>query len=275
MISLYKLLFEDKEEDLKKNEEESEKEKGKTGIPEKLKSKSNLSSHQMNPTSLSSSFKQKLIGINLQGQEDNNYLLRPLVLNKSISKINDLKILEVNQNSSLKYNSMGILPFFIFDNDKILSIKTQKNEYFILLFYCTLPGALIDDDNSKMMNKIFKKKNIGEKEKDNLFDTEGENKELIIKVDNDTINYCPIKIDEIELIQNIFKSDNENSIISLFNNYKNSRVIKNVGSENATKESYIVNPYQLKYLLKSLVNNLKIRFANHSKEVYKVSKNKL
>jgi len=275
MISLYKLLFEDKEEDLKKNEEESEKEKEKTGIPEKLKSKSNLSSYQMNPTSLSSSFKQKLIGINLQGQEDNNYLLRPLVLNKSISKINDLKILEVNQNSSLKYNSMGILPFFIFDNDKILSIKTQKNEYFILLFYCTLPGALIDDDNSKMMNKIFKKKNIGEKEKDNLFDTEGENKELIIKVDNDTINYCPIKIDEIELIQNIFKSDNENSIISLFNNYKNSRVIKNVGSENVTKESYIVNPYQLKYLLKSLVNNLKIRFANHSKEVYKVSKNKL
>ena len=78
-----------------------------------------------------------------------------------------------------------------------------------------------------------------------------------------------------ELIQNIFKSDNENSIISLFNNYKNSRVIKNVGSENVTKESYIVNPYQLKYLLKSLVNNLKIRFANHSKEVYKVSKNKL
>mgnify|MGYP003327635733 CR=1 FL=1 len=28
----------------------------------------------MNPTSLGSSFKQKLIGINLQGQEENNYL---------------------------------------------------------------------------------------------------------------------------------------------------------------------------------------------------------
>ena len=275
MISLYKLLFEDKEEDLKKNDKENEDEKEKTGVPEKLKSKNDLKPHKMNPTSLGSAFRQKLIGINLQGQEDNNYLLRPLILNKNISTLNDLKTLEVNQNSSLKYNNMGILPFFIFDDNKILSVTSQKGEDFILLFYCTLPGAIIDDDNSNMMNKIFKKKNTGEKEKENLFDTEEEKKELIVKVDSDTINYCPIKINEIEMIQKIFANDNENSLTTLFNRFKTSRIIKNVGNDNTTKESYILNPYQIKYLLKSLVNNLKIRFANHSKEVYKVSKNKL
>lgn len=278
--SLYELLYEDidkfKEEE--KDKKENEKEKEKTGVPKVIKGteKSNIKSKPINPTTYNSIFKQKLVGLTLQGQEDNNYVLRPLVLNKQISDIKDLNNLEVNQNSSYRYNNMGIFPFFIFDDNKILSIRDRKDNEYILLFYIATPGALIDDDNEKMMNGIFKvKKEENKNANEETFDTEKDKKELIVKPSIETIGFCPILVSEIANIQSIFNTDSENKFLLLVKNLKSSRVIKNVGDKNITKDGYILNPYQIKYILNVLVKNLQIRFANQSKEVYKISQNKL
>jgi len=278
--SLYELLYEDinKLEDKKKDVDENEEEKKKTGIPKIVKGdeNSNIKSKPINPTVYNSIFKQKLVGLTLQGQEDNNYVLRPLVLNKQISGLEDLNNLEVNQTSSYRYNNMGIFPFFIFDDNKILSIKDRKNNDYILLFYIATPGSLIDDDNEKMMNGIFKVKKEENKSADEeTFDTEEGKKELIIKPSIETIGFCPIMIGEISGIQNIFNTDSENRFLAIVKKLKTERVIKNVGNENVTDTSYILNPYQIKYLLNALIRNLQIRFSNQSKEVYKISKNKL
>jgi len=278
--SLYELLYEDinKLEDKKKDVDENEEEKKKTGIPKIVKGdeNSNIKSKPINPTVYNSIFKQKLVGLTLQGQEDNNYVLRPLVLNKQISGLEDLNNLEVNQTSSYRYNNMGIFPFFIFDDNKILSIKDRKNNDYILLFYIATPGSLIDDDNEKMMNGIFKVKKEENKSADEeTFDTEEDKKELIIKPSIETIGFCPIMIGEISGIQNIFNTDSENRFLAIVKKLKTERVIKNVGNENVTDTSYILNPYQIKYLLNALIRNLQIRFSNQSKEVYKISKNKL
>jgi len=278
--SLYELLYEDinKFEDKKKDDEENKEEEKKTGVPKVVKGseKSNIKSKPINPMTYNSIFKQKLVGLTLQGQEDNNYVLRPLVLNKQISHIKDLNNLEVNQNSSYRYNNMGIFPFFIFDDNKILSIKDRKDDEYVLLFYIATPGALVDDDNEDMMNGIFKVKKEENKEaNEETFDTEEDKKELIIKPSIETIGYCPILVREISEIQGIFNTDSENKFLALVKKFKSSRVIKNVGSNNVNEASYILNPYQIKYLLNVLIKNLQIRFSNQSKEVYKISQNKL
>lgn len=254
-----------------KENKENEKEKENTGIPKRLKG-DQVKGKPISSPAINSALKQNITGISLQGQENKNYKIIPLNLMAEITGIEDIFNMTIDQTSSIKYSNVGVMPFFIFGGNKIISIQDFNNEIIPLLFYTILPGFVVDEDNEKMMNKIFKStyKNSDQKKKD----FSNDEKTQIIKPTMESIGFCPIKIEEIKNIQSYFKNDSEDKIQNMFSLFKSKRKIKNPDEKN-NEESYILSPYQVKYILNTLVRNLQIRFSNQSKEVYKISKNKL
>ena len=254
-----------------KDNEENEKEQEKTGIPKKLKG-DQVKGKPISSPAINSALKQNITGISLQGQENKNYKIIPLNLMTEISNIEDIFTMRIDQTSSMKYSNVGIMPFFVFGGNRIISIQDFSNEIIPLLFYTVLPGFVVDEDNEKMMNKIFKSTYKGDDQKKKDFSDD--EKTQIIKSTMESIGFCPIKIEEIKNIQSFFKNDAENKIQNMFALLKSKRKIKSPKEKN-NEEAYILSPYQVKYILNTLIRNLQIRFSNQSKEVYKISKNKL
>ena len=254
-----------------KDDEANEKEKENTGLPKKLKG-DQVKGKPISSPAINSALKQNITGISLQGEENKNYKIIPLNLMNDISSINDLLEMRIDQTSSMKYSGIGIMPFFVFGNNKIICIEDFENEILPVLFYTVLPGFVVDKDNEKMMNKIFKSAYKGDDQKKKDFSED--EKTQVIKPTIESIGFCPIKIEEIKNLQTFFKNDSESKIQNFFSLMKSKRKIKSPKIKN-NEESYILSPYQIKYILNVLIRNLQIRFSNQSKEVYKISKNKL
>lgn len=254
-----------------KDNEENKDEEENTGLPKKLQG-DQIKVKPISSPAINSALKQNITGISLQGEENKNYKIVPLNLMNDISSINDLLSMRIDQTSSMKYNGIGIMPFFVFGNNKIIAIEDFENEILPILFYTVLPGFVVDEDNEKMMNKIFKSTYKGDDQKKKDFSED--EKTQVIKPTIESIGFCPIKIEEIKNLQTFFKNDSESKIQNFFSLMKSKRKIKSPKIKK-NEESYILSPYQIKYILNALIRNLQIRFSNQSKEVYKISKNKL